>query len=68
MMYLAGLLLGGALLVNWAAANVNHGHGWTDRLCASDAGLLCQNPKTVLVAAVGVLLVALCRSIARSNS
>ena len=60
MFYLAGLLLAGTAVVAWAKNNVNHGYVWADRLCNGDYAL-CGNPNLMLLAAIGVGLVALYR-------
>lgn len=61
MYYLAGTVFAVAALSVWAGSNVNRGYIIADRMC-SNAGVLCDNPKWLIAAALILGLIAVYRA------
>lgn len=66
MNYLAGLVLVVAVFATWAGSSVNRGFSVADRVC-SNAGVLCNNAKWLLVAALVLGLIAVYRASVRQQ-
>jgi hypothetical protein len=64
--YLAGLVFAVAAFATWAGSSVNRGFSVADRVC-SNAGLLCNNAKWLLAAALLLGLIAIYRASVRQQ-
>jgi hypothetical protein len=61
-MALALLILAAAFW--WLSENVHHGFYWADQIC-SQAGVLCQHPSWLLIAAAACVVLALAQQVLR---
>jgi hypothetical protein len=62
MIFIVVLLLATTAVVYWAASNLNHGIYWADRIC-TDAPILCDNPRWLLIASAIAIIIALVRHV-----